>query len=994
LAKERHMKSKIMGKTRKLLSVLLALALIGLVPVAPAFAEEGQSITEAVEVESQESPADPLALDLEGEGTEQSPYLVKTPADLLAVSNAVNNGDESFAGKFLRLTNNIDLSTNGSTMSWTPIGSDYNHSFQGTFDGNGSVISGLSLTATGSNEYVGLFGVVRGAILKDFVVKGSISLQGTASTAGGVVAYATYSASQPPTPSSILNVGSEVGINAAQTGYGAVGGVVGQSVGDSATDYSTGYNTISSCYYKGAVTGVRYAFGGIAGYSYHSKLTGCYNSGTIAIASMEADDYLYVGGLVGSKSYGGSLDACYNVGALTYSGATGTNIYIGAVVGYDMDGLSQEPSPTATRSFYLTGSWQSDGATSTGTLSKTSQELQSTEFLALIDSGGLYYKKGATWPMLKWEGVAKDITSFVINGVEGIINGTDISVLLPSGTNVTSLASTITHTGASISPESGTAQNFTTPVNYTVTAGDSSTRTYTVTVTVAAISDVVVTRMSATEFSLRFNSNLAGGMLIQLHDTTDNSYTFVDAEGWNLKVGLNERTINLASLNILGADTLTLSLWQDGRTVWYGNYPIPAWNDVKANTKDITSFKIGTATGTITGTNISVTVPYATNVASLAPVITHSGVSITPAGPQNFTSPVTYTVRAEDGTTKAYTVTVSTEPPPIDTEWPRLDGNKGENGGRYDTMQAIVSTGWKDEGSPYVIVASGMNFPDALAASSLAGIYGAPVVLTESSNLTVQAEETIKDLGATKALVIGGEAAVSPETVQALGNIVGSGNVSRISGDNRIATALDIYEKGRSPEGGNLSWGDIAIIANGFSFADALSVSPFANVTRSPIFLSTPESMPGRGLDEATLAAITTGGFKRIIITGGTATVPGIVEDQLASSGAPIERWSGANRYETSAVIVENSLANSGGVLSLNNIVCATGFNYPDALAGGAFAGHIGTVLLLVHAEAEGGRTGLRIIEAHKDEIGKGYILGGAAAVPEDLLALLQGGAR
>ncbi|MDR1088930.1 MAG: cell wall-binding repeat-containing protein [Coriobacteriales bacterium] len=593
----------------------------------------------------------------------------------------------------------------------------------------------------------------------------------------------------------------------------------------------------------------------------------------------------------------------------------------------------------------------------------------------------------------------KDISRFVLAGVEGTINGTDISLVLPSGTNVTSLAPTITHTGASISLESGTAQNFTTPVVYTVTAGDSSTKIYTVTVTVATISNVVVTRTSATEFSVRFNSNLAGDIQIFGSNGESPIYPIIRRP---ITPGQNTFGPGLPATDIYGdwghlgetAAAVELTAMVSEIPVWSDTFAIPAWNDGKASTKDITSFKIGTVVGTISGTTISVTVPYATDVTSLTPAITHSGVSITPTGSQNFTRPITYTVKAEDGTTKAYTVTVSKEPPPVDTEWPRLDGNKGEKGGRYDTMQAIVSTGWKDEGSPYVIVASGMNFPDALAASSLAGIYGAPVVLTESSTLTSQAEQTIKDLGATKALVIGGEAAVSKEILAALEDIVGPGNVSRISGGTRISTALDIYEKGRTPDANQASWGDIAIIANGFSFADALSVSPFANVTRSPIFLSTPESMSGSGLDEATLAAINTGGFKRIIITGGTAAVPGIVEDQLASSGATVERWSGANRYETSAAIVENSLENSGGALSLNNIVCATGFNYPDALAGGAFAGHIGTVLLLVHAEAEGGRTGLSIIEAHKDEIGKGYILGGSAAVPDELLTLLQGGAR
>ncbi|MCL1794304.1 MAG: S-layer homology domain-containing protein [Oscillospiraceae bacterium] len=84
-------------------------------------------------------------------------------------------------------------------------------------------------------------------------------------------------------------------------------------------------------------------------------------------------------------------------------------------------------------------------------------------------------------------GSSKAITLFALAGVSGTINeaaGT-IAVTAPYGTNLTSLAPTIAHTGASISPASGAAQDFTNPVAYTVTAADSGTKTYTVTVTVA-----------------------------------------------------------------------------------------------------------------------------------------------------------------------------------------------------------------------------------------------------------------------------------------------------------------------------------------------------------------------------------------------------------------------------------------------------------------------------------------------------------------------------
>ena len=82
---------------------------------------------------------------------------------------------------------------------------------------------------------------------------------------------------------------------------------------------------------------------------------------------------------------------------------------------------------------------------------------------------------------------AKDITAFdfASPAVTGVISGTAITLMVPHGTNLTALVPTITHTGASISPNSGVAQDFTNPVIYTVTAADTSTQAYTVTVTVA-----------------------------------------------------------------------------------------------------------------------------------------------------------------------------------------------------------------------------------------------------------------------------------------------------------------------------------------------------------------------------------------------------------------------------------------------------------------------------------------------------------------------------
>ena len=84
---------------------------------------------------------------------------------------------------------------------------------------------------------------------------------------------------------------------------------------------------------------------------------------------------------------------------------------------------------------------------------------------------------------------------------------------------------------------------------------------------------------------------------------------------------------------------------------------------VLSGAKDITSFEIGNASGTISGTNIGITVPYGTDVTGLTPTIEHSGTSISPNGAQDFSSPIQYTVTAEDTSTKVYTVTVTVAAP-------------------------------------------------------------------------------------------------------------------------------------------------------------------------------------------------------------------------------------------------------------------------------------------------------------------------------------------
>ncbi len=110
-----------------------------------------------------------------------------------------------------------------------------------------------------------------------------------------------------------------------------------------------------------------------------------------------------------------------------------------------------------------------------------------------MDQRGIVRPQGAHCDIGAYEYASKNITafSFASPAATGVINGTNISVNVPYGTDVTGLVPTITHTGASVNPNSGVAQNFTAPVVYTVTASDATTKAYTVTVTSCDANSVV-----------------------------------------------------------------------------------------------------------------------------------------------------------------------------------------------------------------------------------------------------------------------------------------------------------------------------------------------------------------------------------------------------------------------------------------------------------------------------------------------------------------------
>ena len=229
-------------------------------------------------------------------------YTVYNADGLLNVAELVNGGKTDIN---ITLDKNIDLTG----KDWTPIGTDYDNSYKGTFDGGGHTITGLTFTT--NDEYAGLFGWLnRAGTVKNVVMEGVqiTSNQIYGGSIGGVVGYSW---------GTIENCS----VSGSVSGTVYVGGVVGVQIGGSITGCS------SSATVKGTVD-----VGGVAGQTNSSAtLTACYATGNVII-EMALKKNIAGGGLVGMNA-GSSLLACYATGNVTSTGSSTGYVHIGGFLG-------------------------------------------------------------------------------------------------------------------------------------------------------------------------------------------------------------------------------------------------------------------------------------------------------------------------------------------------------------------------------------------------------------------------------------------------------------------------------------------------------------------------------------------------------------------------------------------------------------------------------------------------------------------------------------
>lgn len=353
-------------------------------------------------------------------------FIIKTAGQLQSVAKLVSSG-KTFAGKTLKLGNDIDLSTVCSTEkgSWQPIGTTQNK-FEGTFDGNGKIISGLYIFNAEDKEPQGLFGYTYDATVKDFTISGTVINQADGITGGaiGIVSGTAASDKHDEGKTEITDIEADVAVSGAGTYTGGIVGYINSNhsgkwagaiivarnldnkgdctyTGSSASSYAGGvagalaYGDISGkgifaqSRNSGSVTNTTGIAGGLIGkwashYMYSMKTTGIedvYNTGTVT-----ADK---AGGVIGettienASSYKPSLKRAVNYGSVS-----------GTTQSYGIAGKPAKGNCNAEQAYYLDNTLSSTPSEEELGNAVSAETLATGEISFLLDNGVSKNRRG------------------------------------------------------------------------------------------------------------------------------------------------------------------------------------------------------------------------------------------------------------------------------------------------------------------------------------------------------------------------------------------------------------------------------------------------------------------------------------------------------------------------------------------------------------------------------------------------------------------------
>ena len=293
----------------------------------------------------------------------------------------------------------------------------------------------------------------------------------------------------------------------------------------------------------------------------------------------------------------------------------------------------------------------------------------------------------------------------------------------------------------------------------------------------------------------------------------------------------------------------------------------------------------------------------------------------------------------------AVTGSLSTNPAPVSA----LTSVELSGADRVETSVAIAKEEFPG-GPKGVIIVRSDNFPDALAASSLAGTLGYPILMSSSDALSPAVAAYIKSAPTIRqAVLIGDRNSLSSRVQSSVGALVSS--CVRIGGSDRFETAALLRESLDRVGAGSST----AIVARSDNYPDALSISPYCAASHAGLFLIAPGAAPSKAM----IAELTS--YDRVVIVGSTDSVSSKVESSLRGYSVETVRLAGGvgnaysdDRYGTSAAIAQWIVSSASGdyAFSYDYAAIATGSKFPDALAGGPMCAVKRSVLLLVDANA------------------------------------------
>lgn len=243
---------------------------------------------------------------------------------------------------------------------------------------------------------------------------------------------------------------------------------------------------------------------------------------------------------------------------------------------------------------------------------------------------------------------------------------------------------------------------------------------------------------------------------------------------------------------------------------------------------------------------------------------------------------------------------------------------------------AAVSANTFPNGAPVAFVATGSDFPDALAGGPAGAKLGGPMLLTAKDSLPQSTYAELQRLKPQKIIMLGGSGVISEAVASQLAPL--ATEVTRWAGTDRYSTAAKASAQA-FPDGA-----PVAFVATGANFPDALAGGPAGDQLGGPMLLSAAGTLPAETATELKRLGAT-----KVVVLGGSDVVADAVVSQIyTATGVLASRWSGADRYSTAATVSAQAFTAGSDVAFVS-----TGSDFPDALSGGPAGGALGAPLLL-----------------------------------------------